>query len=122
MSSTSNCLDYQAKRLGVRYRRPGDGALVYCHTVNGTGLAVPRVLLALLEHYQDAKCYVRLPPALADALRFAPATLAASHVPTARSRPLPLPPADPLRPLPVAATGATRTVAPANAAHEPPQQ
>lgn len=118
VSSTSNCLDNQAKRLGMSYWRPAYGALAYCHTVNSTGLAVPRVLLALLENYEDAKCYVRLPAPLATTLHFEPSTQAAAHVPIARSLPLPLLLPVPLRPVPVPViTGRPDVLA--NTLHEP---
>lgn len=46
ISSCSNCTDYQAKRLGIKY---GDSV---AHTINGTACAVPRMLIAILENYQ----------------------------------------------------------------------
>ncbi|KAH8276215.1 hypothetical protein KR026_004907 [Drosophila bipectinata] len=52
ISSCSNCTDYQAKRLGIRYRRASDGKIVDAHTINGTATAIPRLLIALLESYQ----------------------------------------------------------------------
>ncbi|EDV30338.1 uncharacterized protein Dana_GF22996 [Drosophila ananassae] len=52
ISSCSNCTDYQAKRLGIRYRRSSDGQVVDAHTINGTATAIPRLLIALLESYQ----------------------------------------------------------------------
>ncbi|XP_034138105.1 serine--tRNA ligase, mitochondrial [Drosophila guanche] len=52
ISSCSNCTDYQAKRLGVTYRRDSDGQVLHAHTINGTATAIPRLLIALLESYQ----------------------------------------------------------------------
>ena len=64
ISSCSNCGDYQARRAGIRYRRaPGEKAR-FCHTLNGSGLAVGRSWLAILENYQQADGSVRIPEAL----------------------------------------------------------
>lgn len=52
ISSTSNCIDYQARRMNIRYRRAG-GDLRHVHTVNGTACAVPRLLLSILEQNQQ---------------------------------------------------------------------
>ncbi|XP_017009111.2 uncharacterized protein SerRS-m [Drosophila takahashii] len=52
ISSCSNCTDYQARRLGIRYRRLSDGKILNAHTINGTATAIPRLLIALLESYQ----------------------------------------------------------------------
>ncbi|XP_017142243.1 serine--tRNA ligase, mitochondrial [Drosophila miranda] len=52
ISSCSNCTDYQAKRLAVKYRRASDGQVQHAHTINGTATAIPRLLIALLESYQ----------------------------------------------------------------------
>ncbi|XP_064550404.1 serine--tRNA ligase, mitochondrial [Drosophila montana] len=54
ISSCSNCTDYQAKRLNVKYNRARDSALVHAHTLNGTATAIPRLLIALVESYQSA--------------------------------------------------------------------
>jgi seryl-tRNA synthetase len=62
LMSCSNTTDYQARRLGVRMRRPGGNVPV--HTLNGTALAVPRTLIALLENRQRADGSVPLPEAL----------------------------------------------------------
>lgn len=64
ISSCSNCGDYQARRAGIRYRpAPGEKAR-FCHTLNGSGLAVGRAWLALLENGQQADGSVVLPEAL----------------------------------------------------------
>ncbi|XP_017118953.1 serine--tRNA ligase, chloroplastic/mitochondrial [Drosophila elegans] len=52
ISSCSNCTDYQARRLGIKYRRSSDGQILHAHTINGTATAIPRLLIALLESYQ----------------------------------------------------------------------
>ena len=64
VSSCSNCTDFQARRSGIRYR-PGPGARpAYVHTLNGSGLALPRALIALLENGQQADGSVVLPDTL----------------------------------------------------------
>ena len=62
LTSCSNCTDYQARRLGTRYRRDGGNAPV--HTLNGTATAVGRTLIALLENNQRRDGSVRAPEAL----------------------------------------------------------
>lgn len=61
--SASNCTDYQARRFGMRYRH-GHKDNRFAHTLNGTALAVPRVMLALLETHQLPDGRVQVPPAL----------------------------------------------------------
>ncbi|HEC35791.1 MAG TPA: serine--tRNA ligase, partial [Anaerolineae bacterium] len=64
VSSLSNCEDFQARRANVRYR-PGKGAKPrFVHTLNGSGLALPRVVAAILENYQQADGSVVVPEAL----------------------------------------------------------
>lgn len=64
ISSCSNCEDFQARRAGLRYR-PGDGGKTrFLHTLNGSGLAVGRTLIAVLENYQQADGSVTIPEAL----------------------------------------------------------
>lgn len=53
--STSNCTDYQSRRLGIRYRDQSGKELVFPHTLNGTACAVPRIIMALLEWGWDPK-------------------------------------------------------------------
>jgi len=67
VSSISNCTDYQARRSHIRYRKTG-GKPELVHTLNGSGLATPRLMVALLEHYQDAEGNIHLPPLLAEKL------------------------------------------------------
>lgn len=64
ISSCSNCGDFQARRMGARYR-PKDGkGTRLVHTLNGSGLAVGRTLIAVMENYQDADGSIRVPDAL----------------------------------------------------------
>ena len=64
VSSCSNCLDFQARRANIRYR-PNEGARPrYVHTLNGSGLGLPRVLISVLETYQQADGSVRIPEVL----------------------------------------------------------
>ncbi len=63
VSSCSNFLEFQARRIGLRYRGEG-GKLRYLHTLNGSGVALPRLVVAILEHYQTENGRVRLPEAL----------------------------------------------------------
>ena len=64
VSSISNFHDFQARRAGIRFR-PSPGAKPeFVHTLNGSGLALPRVLIAILENYQTADGRVRVPEAL----------------------------------------------------------
>src|SRR3972149_11458527 len=64
VTSTSNCTDYQARRLGIRYRPRGEKGTQFVHTLNGTAVAVSRALLAILENYQQADGSVAVPEAL----------------------------------------------------------
>ena len=65
ISSCSVCGDFQARRMEARYRPAGETkALRYVHTLNGSGLAVGRTLIAILETYQQADGSVRIPPVL----------------------------------------------------------
>jgi seryl-tRNA synthetase len=67
VTSCSNTTDYQARRLGCRYRPEPDAQPVHAHTLNGTAVAVPRILIALIENGQRADGSVALPEALRDA-------------------------------------------------------
>jgi len=64
ISSCSNFLDFQARRAGIRYRPEGEKKSRLVHTLNGSGLAVGRTLLAILENYQQEDGTVRLPEVL----------------------------------------------------------
>ena len=63
VTSTSNCTDYQARRLNIKYR-DDDGKNKYVHTLNGTAIAVGRAMLAILENFQNADGSVSIPEAL----------------------------------------------------------
>lgn len=63
VSSCSCFTDYQARRMRLRYKTE-DGRNVFCHTLNGSGTALPRLYVALLETYQQADGSVLIPPAL----------------------------------------------------------
>jgi seryl-tRNA synthetase len=64
ISSCSNCGDFQARRMQTRCRAKGERVTEYVHTLNGSGLAVGRTLIALLENYQEADGSVRVPEPL----------------------------------------------------------
>lgn len=64
ISSCSNCTDFQARRAGIRLRRDAKSKLELAHTLNGSGLAVGRTLLAILENYQNEDGTVRVPNVL----------------------------------------------------------
>ncbi|MDY7019542.1 MAG: serine--tRNA ligase [Chloroflexota bacterium] len=64
VSSCSNCSDFQARRAGIRYRPQPGAKPQFVHTLNGSGLALPRVLIAVLENYQQADGTVLIPEAL----------------------------------------------------------
>ncbi|MDE2500406.1 MAG: serine--tRNA ligase [Alphaproteobacteria bacterium] len=64
ISSCSNCGDFQARRMNARYR-PADGKSTrFVHTLNGSGLAVGRTLIAILENYQESDGSIRIPDAM----------------------------------------------------------
>ena len=64
VTSTSNCTDYQARRLNIRYRVPGQKGTRFVHTLNGTAVAVSRALVAILENYQNADGSLVVPEVL----------------------------------------------------------
>lgn len=64
VSSCSNCTDFQARRANVRYRPEQGGRPEFVHTLNGSGLALPRVVIAILENYQQADGSVVIPEVL----------------------------------------------------------
>ena len=69
VSSCSNCEDFQARRMNLRYKDPSrtggaDGKNKFCHTLNGSGLALPRLFAALIENFQQADGSVRIPEKL----------------------------------------------------------
>lgn len=65
ISSCSNCGDFQARRMNTRFRPEGGKTNEFVHTLNGSGLAVGRTLVAVLENYQQADGSVEVPAALA---------------------------------------------------------
>ena len=64
ISSCSNCEDFQARRANIRYRKEKKGRPLFVHTLNGSGLAVGRTLVALLENCQQKDGSVVIPDAL----------------------------------------------------------
>jgi len=64
ISSCSNCGDWQARRMNARCRVPGEKQTRFVHTLNGSGLAVGRALIAVLENYQEADGSISIPAAL----------------------------------------------------------
>ena len=64
VSSCSNCTDFQARRGGMRYRKDAASKTKFVHTLNGSSLALPRLLAALMETYQQADGSIQLPPKL----------------------------------------------------------
>ncbi len=64
MTSASNCTDYQARRLGIRYRSPDKKGTQFVHTLNGTAISCARAIIAVLENYQQADGTVVVPEVL----------------------------------------------------------
>ena len=64
ISSCSNCGDFQARRMDARSRKAGEKGSRFVHTLNGSGLAVGRTLVAVLENYQDEGGRIAIPAAL----------------------------------------------------------
>ena len=69
VSSCSNFEDFQARRGNIRYRKSSDEKVEFVHTLNGSGLATPRLMVALLETYQNKDGSVQVPDALQDYLK-----------------------------------------------------
>jgi len=69
VSSCSNCGDFQARRANVRYRPTPDAKPRYVHTLNGSGLALPRVMISIMENYQQADGTIRIPDVLQDFMK-----------------------------------------------------
>jgi seryl-tRNA synthetase len=65
ISSCSNCGDFQARRMDARFKRAGEKKTEFVHTLNGSGLAVGRTLVAIMENYQDQDGRIAVPSALA---------------------------------------------------------
>ena len=64
ISSCSNCGDFQARRMGARWRNPDTGKPELVHTLNGSGVAAGRALVAVMENYQNADGSITVPAAL----------------------------------------------------------
>ena len=64
ISSCSNCVDFQARRMQARWRNPESGKTELIHTLNGSGLAVGRTMLAVMENYQEGDGRIRIPDVL----------------------------------------------------------
>jgi seryl-tRNA synthetase len=64
ISSCSNCGDFQGRRMNARYRAKGEKQPRFVHTLNGSGVAVGRALIAVMENYQEKDGSIRVPDAL----------------------------------------------------------
>ena len=64
VSSCSNCIDFQARRANIRFRPEQGAKPQFVHTLNGSGLALPRVMIAIIENYQQADGSIIVPEAL----------------------------------------------------------
>ncbi|MFC2038615.1 serine--tRNA ligase [Chloroflexota bacterium] len=64
VSSCSNCEDFQGRRANIRYRPAPDAKPQFVHTLNGSGLAMPRVMISIMENYQQADGSIRVPEVL----------------------------------------------------------
>jgi seryl-tRNA synthetase len=64
VSSCSNCTDFQTRRANIRFRRDRSGKTEFPHALNGSGLALPRTMIAVLENYQEADGSVVIPEVL----------------------------------------------------------
>jgi len=64
VTSTSNCTDYQARRLGIRFKHKGEKGTHFAHTLNGTAVAISRGIISVLENYQQADGSVIVPEVL----------------------------------------------------------
>ena len=64
VSSCSNFEDFQARRANIKFREKQTGKLSYVHTLNGSGVAFARLIIAILENYQRKDGTVEIPPAL----------------------------------------------------------
>ena len=64
VTSTSNCTDYQARRLNIRYKVKGEKGTHFAHTLNGTAIALSRGLIAVIENYQQADGTIEVPEVL----------------------------------------------------------
>ncbi|MFW6194919.1 MAG: serine--tRNA ligase [Chloroflexota bacterium] len=70
VSSLSNCTDFQARRSNTRYRPEPNAGVRFMHTLNGSGLALPRIIIAILENWQQPYGTVKIPEVLQPYTRF----------------------------------------------------
>jgi seryl-tRNA synthetase len=70
ITSASNCTDYQSRRLGIRFRRKAGQKTEFVHTLNGTAIAIPRTIIAILENYQQNDGSVVMPEILKPIIGF----------------------------------------------------
>ena len=63
ISSASTCTDYQARRLAIRFRDPKNGKARFVHMLNGTAVAIPRIIIPLLENHQRSDGSIAIPKA-----------------------------------------------------------
>ena len=68
--STSNCTDFQARRLNIRYKNEKTGKPEFVHTLNGTAFAVGRIMIAIIENYQQKDGSIKVPDALKKYVNF----------------------------------------------------
>jgi len=61
VSSCSNCGDFQGRRANVRFRPSADAKPQFVHTLNGSGLALPRIMIAIMENYQQEDGSIAVP-------------------------------------------------------------
>ena len=64
VTSTSNCTDYQARRLNIRYKNKGEKGTHFVHTLNGTAVAISRAIIAILENCQQPDGTIIVPEVL----------------------------------------------------------
>ena len=64
VTSTSDCTDYQSRRLNIRYKQSGQKGTRFVHTLNGTAIALSRGLIAIIENYQRADGRIDVPTVL----------------------------------------------------------
>jgi seryl-tRNA synthetase len=69
VSSCSNCGDFQARRANIRYRPASDAKPQFVHTLNGSGLALPRIMIAIMENYQQPDGTIVVPAVLQDFMK-----------------------------------------------------
>ena len=69
VSSCSNCKDFQARRMKMRAKNPSTGEIYYPHTLNGSSIAVGRILISIIENYQQENGSILVPKVLKDYMR-----------------------------------------------------